>query len=153
MQFQSIIWKMWYKPPNPCPCFGLSCLMFWLVVAGLELKFEYDSRLKADLIKFIKLNSTFLNFYYHFEIPHLSWVALSCAESRWVTLSCAIALSRAELRCVALCCAVLRCVVLCCAESCWVELSRTELSWALGCVNVPKVLESFLPGPNPIHWT
>ena len=40
---------------------------------GLILeKFEYDSRLKADLIKFIKLNSTFLNFYYHFEIPHLS---------------------------------------------------------------------------------
>ena len=35
-------------------------------------KFEYDSRLKADLIKFIKLNSTFLNFYYHFEIPQLS---------------------------------------------------------------------------------
>ena len=38
----------------------------------IEEKFEYDSRLKADLIKFIKLNSTFLNFYYHFEIPHLS---------------------------------------------------------------------------------
>ena len=32
-------------------------------------KFEYDSRLKADLIKFIKLNSTFLNFYYYFGIP------------------------------------------------------------------------------------
>ena len=43
------------------------------VGVGLGLKkFEYDSRLKADLIKFIKLNSTFLNFYYHFEIPHLS---------------------------------------------------------------------------------
>ena len=35
-------------------------------------KFEYDSRLKADLIKFIKLNSTFLNFYYHFGIPESS---------------------------------------------------------------------------------
>ena len=32
-------------------------------------KFEYDSRLKADLIKFIKLNSTFLNFYHYFGIP------------------------------------------------------------------------------------
>ena len=38
----------------------------------IEEKFEYDSRSKADLIKLIKLNSTCLNFYYHFEIPQLS---------------------------------------------------------------------------------
>ena len=35
-------------------------------------KFEYDSRLKADLIKFIKLNSTFLDFYFYFGIPESS---------------------------------------------------------------------------------
>ena len=34
-----------------------------LFIKAKKKKFEYDSRLKADLIKFIKLNSTFLNLY------------------------------------------------------------------------------------------
>ena len=31
-------------------------------------KFEYDSRLKADLIKIVNLNSTYLNFHYYFKL-------------------------------------------------------------------------------------
>ena len=33
------------------------------------------------------------------------------------------------------------------------KIKNTVYKYIIGCVNVPKVLESFLCGPNPIHWT
>ena len=46
-------------------------------------KFVYDKKLKADLIKLVNLNSTYLNFYYYFGGAESSWVELSWAELSW----------------------------------------------------------------------
>ena len=45
-------------------------------------KFEYDSRLKADLIRIVNLNSTYLNFHYYFKLSRAepSRAELSRAE-------------------------------------------------------------------------
>ena len=40
-------------------------------------KFMYDMKLKADLIKLVNLNSTYLNFYYYFGGAESSYVKLS----------------------------------------------------------------------------
>ena len=40
-------------------------------------KFVYDTKLKADLIKLVNLNSTFLNYYYYFGVLELSRAELS----------------------------------------------------------------------------
>ena len=40
-------------------------------------KFVYDTKLKADLIKLVNLNSTYLNFYYYFGGAESSYVKLS----------------------------------------------------------------------------
>ena len=57
-------------------CWQLLQSTYTLYIVCLE-KFMHDTKLKADLIKFVNLNSTYLNFYYYFGGAESSWVELS----------------------------------------------------------------------------